>query len=52
MEILWFGDLNKDDVGVAGGKGANLGELVRAGLPIPPGFVITAGMYNEFLRKS
>lgn len=52
MEIAWFGDLDKGDVGLAGGKGANLGELVRAGLPIPPGFVITSGMYNKFLRES
>lgn len=52
MDIMWFGDLGKGDVGIAGGKGANLGELVRAGLPIPPGFVITAEMYNKFLRKS
>ncbi len=52
MDIMWFSDLDKSDVGIAGGKGANLGELVRAGLPIPPGFVVTAGMYNKFLRKS
>lgn len=52
MEIAWFGDLDKDDVATAGGKGANLGELVRAGLPIPPGFVITSKMYNRFLRES
>jgi pyruvate,water dikinase len=52
MEIVWFGDLDKEDVATAGGKGANLGELVRAGLPIPPGFVITSEMYNKFLRES
>ena len=37
-----FTDLRKRDVDFAGGKGANLGELTRAGLPLPPGFVIGA----------
>ncbi|HEX7307668.1 phosphoenolpyruvate synthase [Lentzea sp.] len=37
-----FTTLGKDDTGTAGGKGANLGELTRAGLPVPPGFVVTA----------
>jgi pyruvate,water dikinase len=50
--VAWFGDLDKGDVAIAGGKGANLGELVRAGLPIPPGFVITSETFNKFLEKS
>jgi pyruvate,water dikinase len=48
--ILWFDSLGKDDVAVAGGKGANLGELLRAGIPVPPGFVVTAGCYRRFLE--
>jgi pyruvate,water dikinase len=40
--IAGFQDLRKDDVLVAGGKGANLGEMTRIGLPVPPGFVLTA----------
>jgi pyruvate,water dikinase len=43
--IAWFADLSKADVPRVGGKGANLGELTRAGLPVPPGFVITADAY-------
>ncbi len=35
----------RHDIGIAGGKGANLGELVRAGLPVPDGFVITTDAY-------
>jgi len=43
MDIVrWFEQLGRDDVAVAGGKGANLGELTRAGLPVPRGFVVTA----------
>ncbi|WP_456475392.1 PEP/pyruvate-binding domain-containing protein [Candidatus Pyrohabitans sp.] len=52
MNIAWFEDLGKDDVGIAGGKGANLGEMVRAGLPVPPGFVVTAQAYSYFLKES
>jgi len=43
--IAWFEDLSKADVPRVGGKGANLGELTRAGLPVPPGFVVTADAY-------
>ena len=42
-------DLSHDDVALAGGKGANLGELTRAGLPVPPGFVIGAPVYASFV---
>jgi len=41
-EIIWFDALSKSSVPTAGGKGANLGELTRAGLPVPPGFVVSA----------
>ncbi|MFN8035480.1 MAG: phosphoenolpyruvate synthase [Acidimicrobiia bacterium] len=43
--IAWFDELAKTDTEIAGGKGANLGELTRAGLPVPPGFVVTAPAY-------
>ena len=53
MEIVkWFEDLGKVDVNKAGGKGANLGELVKAGLPVPPGFVVTAQAYLLFNTES
>jgi rifampicin phosphotransferase len=40
----------RNDVASAGGKGANLGELVRAGLPVPGGFVITTAGYAAAVR--
>ncbi|HEU5105584.1 MAG TPA: phosphoenolpyruvate synthase [Solirubrobacterales bacterium] len=43
-----FADLRRADVAFAGGKGANLGELAAAGLPVPPGFVIGAPAYAAF----
>ena len=44
-----FSDLSRaDDVPYAGGKGANLGELTAAGLPVPPGYVVGAPAYAAF----
>ncbi|WP_115789535.1 PEP/pyruvate-binding domain-containing protein [Arthrobacter silvisoli] len=40
------------DLPVAGGKGANLGELVRHGFPVPEGFVVTTAAYTTTLRDS
>ena len=48
--IYWFREIGKEDVSVAGGKGANLGEMFRAGFPIPPGFVIGSNAYFDFLK--
>jgi len=50
--ILWFRDVHKDDTAIVGGKGANLGELTNAGLPVPPGFIVTAQAYFDFLRHT
>jgi rifampicin phosphotransferase len=50
--IRHFAELGRDDVDSAGGKGANLGELTRAGLPVPPGFVLTTAAYRAFVGSS
>ena len=47
-----FDEVGKDDVALAGGKGANLGELSRAGLPVPPGFVLTTEAYDAFVESN
>ncbi|HSP54925.1 MAG TPA: PEP/pyruvate-binding domain-containing protein [Dehalococcoidia bacterium] len=47
--VVWFADVSKSDVDLAGGKGANLGEVARAGLPVPPGFIATTAAYRAFL---
>ena len=52
MYVQKFEDLNKSDIGIAGGKGANLGELTQAGIPVPPGFVVTAETYQKFMEDS
>ncbi|ELZ48261.1 phosphoenolpyruvate synthase [Halorubrum californiense DSM 19288] len=45
-------DVDADDVGTVGGKAASLGELIGAGLPVPPGFAVTAGTYRAFIEEA
>lgn len=47
-----FKQLSKADVGIAGGKGASLGEMTQAGIPVPPGFVVLASAFDRFLKES
>ncbi|MBI4675744.1 MAG: hypothetical protein HY741_29225 [Chloroflexi bacterium] len=46
--IRAFSEITKNDVPLVGGKGANLGEMTCAGLPVPPGFCVVADAYREF----
>ncbi|MGC8812043.1 MAG: PEP/pyruvate-binding domain-containing protein [Candidatus Aenigmatarchaeota archaeon] len=48
--IKWLDELSKDSVNIAGGKGANLGEMTRLGLPVPPAFVITTNAFEKFIE--
>jgi len=50
--IRWFNEIGAGDVGTVGGKGANLGEMTRAGLPVPPGFCLTANAYRGFIETT
>jgi pyruvate,water dikinase len=47
-----FSQIDKDDIKLVGGKGANLGEMVQAGLPVPSGFALTAPAYFYFLKHN
>ena len=47
-----FKNLTKKDVAIAGGKGASLGEMTQAGIPVPPGFVILASAFERFLEET
>jgi len=49
-KIAWFSEVSSPDIGLVGGKGANLGELLKAGLPVPQGFIVTSEAYYEFLK--
>ncbi len=50
--ISWFDEVTKDDIPMVGGKGANLGEMTNAQMPVPPGFIVTSEAYYEFLETS
>ena len=50
--IIPFSQLNKSNILTAGGKGANLGEMIRAGFPVPDGFVLTTGAYDAFVEAN
>ena len=50
--IVWFKEVSKADIASVGGKGANLGELTNASIPVPPGFIVTSDAYYEFLEKT
>lgn len=47
-----FTELRHTDVTVAGGKGASLGEMTNAGIPVPSGFVILASAFDQFLTEA
>lgn len=44
--------LSKNDVAHAGGKGASLGEMTQAGIPVPPGFVVLSSSFEQFLGET
>ena len=47
--ISWFRDIGLDDRPKVGGKGGSLGELHRAGIDVPPGFVVRTGAFEDFI---
>jgi len=50
--VVWFNEVTKKDIPLVGGKGANLGEMTNAGIPVPSGFIVTAAAYFDFIEKS
>ncbi len=50
--ILWFENLRNTDVTIVGGKNASLGEMINAGMPVPPGFAVTAYAYEKFIKQT
>lgn len=49
--VCWFHECNKDSVDLVGGKCASLGELINAGIRVPPGFAITTEGYRQFMEE-
>lgn len=53
MELIRdFNQLTKNDVVLAGGKGASLGEMTQAGIPVPPGFVLLSHAFERFIEET
>ena len=50
--IMWFSEIRKSNLAEVGGKGANLGEMSSINLPVPGGFVVTAGAYYSFIAHN
>lgn len=50
--VVWFSDVDRHDIPTVGGKGANLGEMTKAGIPVPDGFIVTAGAYFHFIESN
>lgn len=50
--IKKFSQISKEDVGQVGGKGASLGELTKAAIPVPQGFVVTTETHRKFANDA
>lgn len=50
--IRTFQEIKKEDISIVGGKGANLGEMFNAGLPVPNGFCITGNAFDEYMKRN
>lgn len=49
--VCWFQQCRKDSVEFVGGKCASLGELINAGILVPPGFAVTTRTYHRFIAE-
>ena len=50
--IVWLEDVRNTDIPIVGGKGASLGEMINAELPVPRGFVVTAQAFRKFIEDA
>ena len=49
--VAWFDEIGLGDRGQVGGKGGSLGELMRAGIAVPPGYVVKTRAFERFLES-
>ena len=50
--VMWFEEFGMENVAAVGSKNANLGQMLRRGIPVPLGFAVTTAMYDEFMARS
>ena len=51
-QILWFPEIDKNDINLVGSLGKNLGEMVKAGFPVPDGFIVSSQAYFSFIKEN
>lgn len=50
--VAFFKEIDKEDLPIVGGKGANLGEMTKAKFPVPDGFAVTVAAYDKFIEEN
>lgn len=50
--VCWFDECDRDSLGLVGGKVSSLGELIKAGVRVPPGFAVTTHGFRQFFQKN
>lgn len=50
--VLYFNEIDQKSIAHVGGKGANLGEMTKAGFPVPPGFCVTTNAYRQWIGEN
>ena len=50
--VVWFEDCRKESVPLVGGKCSSLGELIHAGVRVPPGFALTTAGFRRFMADA
>ena len=50
--VVWLEEVGKEDIAIVGGKGASLGEMMHAELPVPGGFAVTAQAFRRFIDEN
>lgn len=50
--VVWLDEVGKEDIAIVGGKGASLGEMIHAELPVPSGFAVTAQAFRRFIDEN
>lgn len=49
--VIGLDRIGRHDLRKAGGKGANLGELIKIGIPVPEGFIVTTASFNKLIQE-
>ena len=48
--VCRLNEITKNDISIAGGKGANIGEMIRIGMPVPSGFIVTTAAFERLME--